>query len=130
FPPEIVEIERAILFVNVHLADDHTPFLECLPRRHVRIMVQGGHHDFIPCLELPPDRARERKGDGGHVLPEHDLARMAVEKIRHCRASGRDHRVVSPAGLKSSARIRIRADKIDRKSTRLNSSHVAISYAV
>src|SRR2546429_5199848 len=82
FPPEIVEIERAILFVNVHLADDHTPFLECLPRRHVRIMVQGGHHDFIPCLELPPDRARERKGDG------------------------------------------------DRKSTRLNSSHGYISYAV
>src|SRR5690606_4639424 len=32
--------------------------------------------------------------------------------------------------LKSSIRLRIRADGRDRKSTRLNSSHVKISYAV
>jgi len=43
--------------------------------------------------------SRQRERDGRHVLPEDNLIRIAVEKIRHRRRPS-NHRVVSPTGRK------------------------------
>src|SRR5690349_22822790 len=68
---------------------------------------------------------------GARALPRSARARAAL--LRHAR--GPDLRLrAAPAGLDGAAGLRRRAahreDARDRKSTRLNSSHVEISYAV
>ncbi len=112
FPLEVVQIEAAIGFADVHLTNHHAFLFQGAPRRHVGVVIQCRYHDFIARLQLTPDGARQREGDGGHVLAENDFVLFAMEKIRHRRARGGDCRVVAAAGQERSAGIRVRVQEI------------------
>ncbi len=44
---QIIHIQRAIRFANVHLLNGHAFFFQRTPGRHVGVVVQRGDHDFI-----------------------------------------------------------------------------------
>src|SRR5690348_17748897 len=75
-------------------------------------------HDALP---ICADVDHERRGELGHLL---DL----VERVRHHRQRAERERRVG--GLVHDHVVRDLVDERDRKSTRLNSSHPSISYAV
>src|SRR5256885_5554651 len=56
---------------------------------------------------------------------EHD-----VDEDRERNRHGHAHPTAPPGGAREQVREREREERIDRKSTRLNSSHLVISYAV
>ncbi len=109
---QIFQIQRAILFANVHLPDNHAVFLQRTPWRHVRIVVQRGYHDFVARFQLPADCPRQRKRDRGHVLPEDNFNRTAVEKIGHRRPRRGNHRVVSPARFEGTVSVGVCAQQV------------------
>src|SRR5690606_40912532 len=78
--------------------------------------------------------------DGAHHLPHRSLGENGQSRLgpdpRHLQQQGKQiplnsvgKTVQGPAVLPDD-RMRVQADALDRKSTRLNSSHVKISYAV
>src|SRR5690625_5385550 len=82
---------------------------------------------------MPPQRLRSLDGDGGSGALERLLG-LVGRLLVHALENGLGGRVHEVLGLLE-AEARERADllddlDLDRKSTRLNSSHVAISYAV
>src|SRR5690606_40531383 len=83
-------------------------------------------HDALPILEHDPNRGRGQayRYDYGRELygreAYRDNYRSSERDYRH---SGPNYRGRGPKGYH-------RSDQQDRKSTRLNSSHVKISYAV
>src|SRR6266403_2488349 len=112
FSSEIVEIERAVGFADIDLPDDDTLFFESTPRRDIGIMIQRGYDDFISDRQLTADRTGQGERDGGHVLAEDDFIRVAVKKISHGGAGGRNSRVIGTAGGKRTAGIGVRGEKI------------------
>ena len=108
FTFQVLQIERAIFFANVHLPNDDAFLFQRAPRRHVCVMVQRRHHDFVARFQLSRDGPRQRKRNRGHVLPEHHFVRFAVEEIRHGSARCRNHRVIAPARLECAAGICVR----------------------
>src|SRR5437870_10598952 len=84
-------------------------------------------HDVTP---RPPSFPTRRSSDLNDATRALDLQLL---RRRRNRAARRDHVVDDADGLapdREGLRHRRRRDLEDRKSTRLNSSHVAISYAV
>src|SRR5256885_10420937 len=85
-----------------------------------------------------PDRARDLLGHTSSPpksKPRWRHARLPSESAKASRDQRCDERNPSVDGLEQLERIRVRrsgrvADPADRKSTRLNSSHLVISYAV
>jgi len=55
-------VERAIGFVELHRADDHTFFFERLPWGEIRVVVEQGEHDFVAGAEVAPDGAAHGVG--------------------------------------------------------------------
>ena len=100
FVSQIFHIQRAIAFANIHLPDHHAFFFQRPPRRDVGIMVQCAHYNLVARFQFPSNRSRQRKRDGGHVLPENNFIAVAIKKIRHRRARRQDHFIGSPAGQK------------------------------
>src|SRR5256885_6146817 len=89
-----------------------------------------------PRSTLFPYTTLFRSVDAGHemlVKPVHVLARRGDADLLHqldpCDA-GVDRRHRRSAGLEARGRVCGRVVGVDRKSTRLNSSHLVISYAV
>ncbi len=109
---QIVEIERAIGFADIDLPDNDAFFFESAPGGNVGIMVQRGYDDFVSSCQLPADRAGQRERDGSHVLPEHDFVGVAVEKISHGGAGGRNGRVVGTASSEGAACVGVGGKKI------------------
>src|SRR5437879_14230 len=98
-----------------------------------------------PCAPLFPYTTLFRSSEGRELhrrdaapgrarrLPDHAaLDHLRARRARADRGRGRPHRLLHGAarGRRRPARGRADADSADRKSTRLNSSHRCISYAV
>src|SRR5439155_26980349 len=79
-------------------------------------------HDALPISFIASVREEVRNQAGAHVLRERSQnePRLPMTPRGQRQPLEADHRVAPP----------VREPVIDRKSTRLNSSHVAISYAV
>ena len=58
---QIVEIERAIGFANVHLADDDAFFFKRAPGRDVGVVIESGDDDFVARFQIAADGTRERE---------------------------------------------------------------------
>src|SRR5690606_41863707 len=89
--------------------------------------------DALPIFDVgavPPGHLRQRHRrahlDGGHE-PGFGLIRGGHDDPLKARASGGEHRR-QHAGHGSEPTVETKLTHIDRKSTRLNSSHVKISY--
>src|SRR6267142_589588 len=112
------------------------------PVRRRAVRLDGEHHarlqlhrvvegvettDDRALVEAETDAVAEVETEGGHLAVEADLLRLRKRTRdlvgRHARLDERD-RLVHPL-----ARLLV-GDDLDRKSTRLNSSHMSISYAV
>src|SRR5207253_10657113 len=78
---------------------------------------EGALKNCLPYDEVP--KARYTKWSDGHPLFVEELKRRSADRVQH---DTEFHYV-----MEDMERLR---HKLDRKSTRLNSSHVAISYAV
>src|SRR5690606_40123271 len=89
-------------------------------------------HDALPISE----RGRHHRDPGSDVAPEPSRARDPPDPDRAGRlaaAAGRTlrpHQVTSGSGPPMTGSSLVAGSRTDRKSTRLNSSHVKISYAV
>src|SRR5437870_13241444 len=97
-----VEIYKPLLIVHFLQRDRPPPFLLSFPTRR--------------SSDLP--RGHSRRGLLAMALPARDVRAGDVARQR------------TSAGLEPTRNGHARPARIDRKSTRLNSSHVAISYAV
>src|ERR1035438_4256521 len=51
FAFQVLEVERAVLLADICYLDDHTLFLECLPRREIGVMIESSQENLIA---LPP----------------------------------------------------------------------------
>src|SRR5439155_19945902 len=83
-------------------------------------------HDALPILVVGEDPVSRPRGDGvasGRAHPLHDQVERLVPGGAPPAVAARraQHRIEQAPGV---------VENLDRKSTRLNSSHVAISYAV
>src|SRR5207249_5150948 len=87
---------------------------QCLPSTGFSLSITGGN--------LPREPAPRQFNDAGHLLLQRQGRRIEQNRVRS-RLEGGDR----PVGI---CRIPGRQGLTDRKSTRLNSSHVSISYAV
>src|SRR5437870_9693237 len=89
--------------------------------------IRDGHVTGVQTCALPIFGVEQ------HIPPTHVVvleARLGV-KARHGRSAGSGHGAVPGMGPRSTASSRHHSTShLDRKSTRLNSSHVATSYAV
>src|SRR5690606_41578347 len=81
-------------------------------------------HDALPIFDNP-DRYRERRWGSGPI--RRDQERPGRSVLVHI---DRDHALVRRDLERLHVPVRLEDDAADRKSTRLNSSHVKISYAV
>ena len=107
FAFEIVQIQRAVGFTNVDLAHHDTFFFQRAPWRDVGVMIERRDYHFIARFQFAADGARQRKGDGGHVLAKTDFLGRTVEKIGHGLARAGNHGVGAAAGGEGSASIGI-----------------------
>ena len=80
---QVVKIEGAIRFANVHGTNHNTLFFKSFPRRIICVVIEHRKQDFVSRLELPSDRTRQPQRDRGHVLAEHHFLWGRVEQIRH-----------------------------------------------
>src|SRR5205814_6843375 len=74
-------------------------------------------------------RSRAAQVEGGYVLERLHLAAYALE-VGATGLTFFDDAVASLCGVKTSVMTEVAVGRPDRKSTRLNSSHLGISYAV
>jgi hypothetical protein len=59
-------------------------------------MVEHGADDLVARLELVAERAGQREGQRGHILPEDDLVGTSgVQQIRHSAVGCLDHGIRS-----------------------------------
>src|SRR5207249_11570619 len=104
----------------------------------VRLGERGIVNPIAPELSLEPPRDLEDTALAldvlqmllaahvGHVLAEHHDARIPRHLVLQAGVEQVDHR----GGIAPELRVVFRVELLDRKSTRLNSSHVSTSYAV
>src|SRR5690554_2142072 len=117
YPPTRVDIARELGFRSPNAAEDH---LKALARKGAIEMIPGASRG----IRLPSDAEAADE----HSLPVVGQVAagapiLALENIEnHCR--------IDPDFFSPRADYLLRVRGIDRKSTRLNSSHVRISYAV
>src|SRR3989454_3601213 len=78
-------------------------------------------HEFLVLLRLPLGGRRLPLRQHSFVIDRHDL-----DELRQHRLPGVEHEL----GLAAAGVLEVGLDHADRKSTRLNSSHLVISYAV
>src|ERR1035438_3504425 len=45
FAFQVLEVERAVLLADICNLDDHTLFLECLPRRKIGVMIESSRSE-------------------------------------------------------------------------------------
>src|SRR5271166_4401642 len=82
-------------------------------------------------ISAPPDRVYAALGDIGRWWsPSHTFSRDAANLSIELRAGGCFCEKLKNGGSVEHLTVVYAAPGVDRKSTRLNSSHVAISYAV
>src|SRR5439155_10458938 len=108
--------------MHQHAPDAFLAHLIALTRPGGRVAVQEYDLDGLPCF--PAFGSFERMIDAGliaikHVGSDPYAGRKLLDRFTH-----------AGLGDVSSFRPAYGSDPTDRKSTRLNSSHVAISYAV
>ncbi len=114
FRGKIVHVERAIILVELHGADDNAFFFQRFPGREVRVVVKQCEDDLVAGCKFPPDRSAHRESQSGHICAEHDFIRSAIQKITYRRPRFRDHAVSVAAGLVSAAGVGVVAREIVR----------------
>src|SRR5690625_5853905 len=77
-------------------------------------------------LKVKSDILKKRTASAVTTAEDTERSRSAPDRARYARHSARSAKKRGPAHLL----LKVAALLLDRKSTRLNSSHVAISYAV
>ena len=111
---QVLHVERAIVFVELHRADGHAFFFQRFPGREIRVVVEQREHDLVAGAEFAPERAAHGESQRRHVRAENDFIRIAIQKIAHRRPRFRDHAVGVAAGVVSAARVGVVARQIIR----------------
>ncbi len=102
---EVVQVKRAVFFVDVHELNLHPAFFERLPGRDVRAVVELREQNLVAGAEVAADSAADRERQRSHVLPEDDFVRIAAQEISHRGARAGDDLVglatgrVLPVGI-------------------------------
>ena len=109
---QVVKIESAIRFANVHGTNHHALFFKCFPRRIICVVIEHRKQDFVTRLELSSDRPRQSQRDRGHVLAEDHFFGRTVDQIRHRGARPGNRVVCATACEERTVGIRIRFEKI------------------
>ena len=113
-PRQILHVERAIVFVELHGADRDAFFFQRLPRGEVRVVIEQREHDFVAGTEFASKGAAQGESQRGHVRAEDDLVGIAIEKVGHRRPRFRDHAVGVATGEVGAARVGVVARQIIR----------------
>src|SRR5690606_41226625 len=99
------------------------------PRAASPVLYTLSLHDALPISARAAGPARNRLYTSGGTIPDRGYYNLRVAESR-AKIGELDEEFVWERRLGESFTLGTQSWKIDRKSTRLNSSHVKISYAV
>jgi hypothetical protein len=109
---QVREVEPALLRHVDAVNDEIVVTRDLEPRGNVRIVIEPGHDELVPCPQLPGKRPRERKVQGRHVRSETDLLEPRAEKRGRRHVCLLHDELAGAARRERAAEVRVRLAEI------------------